>query len=120
MTTKILLVALASAITLGAASHSLAAGVLPSGYEERTMTLRVDDVNLESQAGAAKMLARIDFAADYVCGGAASRVDLGQRAQHRACVSATVDHTLTQLNSERVSDLHARPSQLTVAAYRGS
>lgn len=119
MTTNTLLVAVAAAITLGAASHA-SAGVLPAGYEERTVTLRVDDVNLDSDTGAAKMLARISSAANYVCGEAGDNVDLSHRVQHRACVSATVDHALTELNSIKVSSLYGRPPRMTLAAYRGS
>jgi len=115
MTSKFLLSALASAcaITVCAPVH---AQVLPYGYEQRTMTVRVDDVNLESAAGAHRMLARISYAANYVCGDASGIVDLTRRSKRNACVRATVDHALGELNNAHVSQLHVRAAGTALAS----
>ena len=115
MMSKFLLSALAatSALTLCAPVH---AQVLPYGYEQRTMTVRVDDVNLESAAGAHRMLARISYAANYVCGDASGIVDLTRRSKRNACVRATVDHALGELNNAHVSQLHVRAAGTALAS----
>lgn len=115
MTTKILLVAMASTVTLGAVTLAHAA-VLPSGYEERSMTVRVDDVNLETNAGAQRMLARIAYAANYVCGDANGTVDLARLSQKKACVTATVEHALGELNNAHVSQLHVHAAGTALAS----
>jgi UrcA family protein len=119
MMSKFLLFALATtaALTLAAAAQ---AEVLPFGYEQNSVTIRVDDLNLANDAGAGQALDRIAFAADHVCGKTGITVDLHQRVLHRACVSATVEHTLTELGNANVSGRYARAPQMTVAAYRGN
>lgn len=99
MTTKFVLVALASAITLGAVSHSYAGEVLPSGYEQRSMVVRLDDLNLDSGAGAERMKARVSYAARYVCGVDGGVTDIERRVQRRACVDSTIQHSLAQVDA---------------------
>jgi len=118
MSSKFFLSALATAAALTFAAAAQAQ-VLPFGYEQNSMTVRVDDLNLANDAGAGKALARIAFAADHVCGHTGLTVDLRQRVLHRACVSATVEHSVTELGNSKVSGRYARAPQMTVAAYRG-
>jgi len=115
MTSKFLLSALAatSALTLYAPAR---AEVLPFGYEQRSMTVRVDDVNLDTAAGAHRILARISYAANYVCGDAYGTVDLSRKSQRNACITATVDHALGELNNTHVSQLHVRAAGTALAS----
>ena len=119
MTPKFFLSALATtaALTFTAAAQ---AEVLPFGYDQNSMVVRIDDLNLANDAGATKALARIAFAANHVCGQTGSVVDLRQRVQHRRCVSATVEHTLGELGNTNVSGRYAHAARITVAAYRGN
>lgn len=116
MTSKFLLSALAAACAATLYTPAQAQQqVLPFGYEQRSMTVRVDDVNLDSAAGADRMMARISYAANYVCGETSGIVDLARRSERRACVDATVDHAMSQLNSAKVSRLDVRAAGAKLA-----
>lgn len=119
MISKTLLAVLSTtaALSLGASAR---AGVLPAGYEQNSVTVAVSDLNLDNEAGAHKMLARIAYAANRVCGEAGNAVDLRHRVLHRTCVRTTVEHSLAKLDSPRVSEVYTRPPQMTLASYRGN
>jgi UrcA family protein len=119
MCVKTLVAILATAAAASVCSGA-AAATLPAGFETLSTTVQVGDLNLNNDAGARKALARIAFAAHSVCGEAGNNVDLRHRAQYRACISQTVEHTLTQLDSSRVSEIYVRPPRMTLAAYSGN
>ena len=118
MNLKTLLAAFAATTTLAASAAS--AEVLPSGYEQISTTVRIGDLDLNKDAGAAKALARIASAAGQVCGPAGNGMDLGHRRQYRDCVTATVSHTVAELDSSKVNGVYANRGTITLAAYRGN
>ncbi|HEY0436683.1 MAG TPA: UrcA family protein [Phenylobacterium sp.] len=118
MIAKTLFAALAA--TTAMAAGAAQAEVLPSGYEQNSATVRIGDLNLNSDAGAQKALSRIASAAGRVCGDAGNNMDLGHRRQYRACVGATVQHTVAELDSSRVNGVYANTGSITLAAYRGN
>jgi UrcA family protein len=114
------LLAVATAAAALTFSASVRAEVLPSGYEQKSAVVRIGDLNLNSDAGAAKALARIASAAGHVCGDIGNNVDLNHRRWYRACVGATVDHSVAELDSSKVNGLYVNSGTIILASYRGN
>jgi UrcA family protein len=119
MTSKALVAVLSTAAALSLATGVRAHSTLDAD-DRRSVTVRFTDLDLDKDAGARKLLTRISFAADQVCGKIGNTVDLDQRVKHRACVRETVENTLERLGSARVSQLYARQPRMTLAQYNGN
>ena len=89
-----------AAVTASAGTPDSAAGYL----EARTITVRVDDLNQASDAGAQAMYSRLRDATRRVCG--APERDLRQATAVRACRQQTLAEAVASANVPRVTALH--------------
>lgn len=99
-----------------AASQALRQGYSPDSTKAVTETrIPYSDIDATSSAGARALLARIEDAAELVCGGAASAVTDYQKEDFRECRRAAVsgavarmrNPVLTKLASRRQTELRA-------------
>lgn len=65
-------------------------------------TVRIDDVDANTNAGAARLLRRIERAAQRVCGVEIARRYIGTRRTYRRCVEMTMVNTIELIGSERL------------------
>ncbi|MEO8065030.1 MAG: UrcA family protein [Pseudomonadota bacterium] len=96
--TQLLTLAAALAIT-GIASATTRGGEVPS------TVVQFGDLALNTQAGVARLHARIHAAAKLVCDSIDSRV-LGLREQYDICVSDAVRESVAAVGNENLSNYH--------------
>ena len=115
-----LLLALAAlACALGTAPVS----ATPSAEGGRSVTVSYADINLSSPAGATVLYGRINRAASLFCGAGPNPADLGRRVIWRACVDGAVANAVANVDSPRLTALHAKATgnkTLTAALSRDS
>ena len=89
---------------------SLAALAAPSAFADTqapaAVTVRTDDLDLGNERGAARMLRRLERAAEQVCGRDIADRYPSQRDEYRACREATLQASVRQLGAGEVSDLY--------------
>lgn len=95
--------ALGAATIIGSASAQVA--------DPRIVTeigVRYDDLDLDSEAGARAMLARLDLAATKACGGkpfgvmSRDHVGVAKELEYRRCKAAAMESSTLKLDSPRV------------------
>jgi UrcA family protein len=74
--------------------------------EARSIPVQRADLNLQSEAGAEVMLARLERAAERVCGVANGRIDLATHNLGRACVEETIANAVDSLDAPLVTALY--------------
>jgi UrcA family protein len=77
--------------------------------DEVSVNVRVDDLRLDTQAGATAALQRIEGAAREICGGENDARDLGRWQLQRACITSTVDRAVAQAHVPELTALRSRP-----------
>jgi UrcA family protein len=87
----------------------------PSGTHSAEVSFR--DLDLNTQAGAAKLYRRIQGAAQRVCGYEATLVKARSTWQH--CVRPTVDAAVTNVNNPLLTALHTGRSSPAATAMLG-
>lgn len=70
---------------------------------EPSVTVRYDDLNLQSHTGASVMLSRIHAASHRVCGTAPLLADLAGSDAYRRCLRETSDRAIARLNAPLVT-----------------
>jgi UrcA family protein len=86
---------------------TIATSVCADTLAPTSVSVRSDDLDLASERGAARMLRRLERAADDVCGRAVAQHFPGQRDEYRACRAATLEAAVDQLGAPAVAALHA-------------
>src|SRR5262245_61683921 len=79
-------------------------------FTPRSVTVRSDDLDLSNGRDAARMLRRLERAADAVCGRTVAMHYSGQRDEYRSCRAATLEAALDQLGAPVVTALHGGTS----------
>ena len=115
---KTLFAALTTVAAMGL-STGVHAQLLPAGYETISVKVRFADLDMAGDPGASAALARVRQAAEVVCGEAAGHWDLGYRARRTTCMSSTVERTVAELASPRVTALLGAGPGLVQTASRG-
>jgi len=112
MTHIIKVVTLSISLAIGMGESQ--AGQSASGQEQ--LSIRYEDLNLNSPSGAERMFARLQAGASKVCGERPDLRDLSQRGQYRSCLTQAMDGAVTQLGSPLVSALYygQAPSQVAM------
>jgi UrcA family protein len=105
MSTKSLLSTIAFTAAVGLAGSALA-GPAATGPDQISVPVRLGDLNLHADAGAAVALRRIHVAARSICGGAPDARDLERTAAYRDCMTATVGRAVASLGSPTVTALY--------------
>ena len=102
------LAALASLAAIGYIALAQSAGAQGPTIDPDRVSVMVSyaDLNLESAAGAATMLRRVDHAAQTICGPEPSDRLQGMK-QYRGCVREIVDSAVSRLGSPTVTALNA-------------
>ena len=95
------------------AALSLASGA--ASAQSAQMIVRVGDLNLSTQQGAAVALQRIDTAAVQFCGGEPQR-EIGRLFEQHKCIARMTDMAVQKLDSVRVTQLHSPQSTIVVAS----
>lgn len=85
-----------------------------SRYVE-SVVVRYGDLNLDSNAGVAKLHKRIRVAAESVCGNLNSRV-MGLRDAYEACVHEAVTNSVAAVGNSNLSNFHERKGRTAVLA----
>jgi UrcA family protein len=83
-----------------------AAPAFADAFTPRSVTVRSDDLDLSNRRDAARMLRRLERAADAVCGRTVAEHYSGQRDEYRSCRAATLEAALNQLGAPTVAALH--------------
>jgi|HubBroStandDraft_1064217.scaffolds.fasta_scaffold504146_1 UrcA family protein len=105
-----LIVALGVSTALAACGGASAAGFAAS--EPGSVTVRTDDVNLHTPAGARLMALRIRNAAAAACGGEIYPVVIRFSDGFIRCREAAVDRAVRDLNAPMVADALGRSPQM--------
>lgn len=93
------LLAIAAALAFAGVASAASRGDAPS------VTVRYDDLNLNSKAGVAKLHARIHGAAKYLCTPLDSRV-LGLRDAYDRCVDDAVSQAVNTVGNVNLKNYH--------------
>jgi UrcA family protein len=77
-----------------------------------SIVVRFADLNVDNPQGARKLYARIQTAADKVCGGPASSFWYpGQQEAYRACYKSSIDTAVAKVNRPMLTALHRQHSK---------
>ena len=87
-----------ASILLSAALLLPAIPLSASAAETPTITVRVKDLNLDSDAGRAVLRSRIDQAVEQVCGNVATRTTWALRARAISCTNAARAGAMSQFD----------------------
>jgi UrcA family protein len=79
--------------------------VLANGDGVRTVAIRFEDLNLQTDAGNARLLSRLHQAAEKVCGDEDTRL-LSVRSAVRECKREAIARAVEQVGSVRLAALH--------------
>ena len=101
----------AAALTLAGAASAQA--VDPSA--QPSISIRYSDLDLKSEDGAKAMAARIQTAADAVCGQRPDPMLLDRRAAFDTCHKATVERALDQLHAPLVTAMAGQSTTVLIA-----
>lgn len=74
---------------------------------ERSATVRLSDVDANSEAGARVLLRRIERAASRVCGESLARRYVSLRRDYRICRARTMASTIERIGAERLQAEYA-------------
>jgi UrcA family protein len=105
----------AASLALGVAAATFGAAASAQEQPPRSVIVNVRDLDTQTPAGAAKLMRRIESAANTVCGDRFV-LDLSQHRQFYACRSAAVGRAVQDANLPMLNALARRPADsLTVA-----
>ncbi|HYD87977.1 MAG TPA: UrcA family protein [Vitreimonas sp.] len=96
------------------AGACLALNLLPSppanahSVTDRSVRVRVHDLDLSTDAGARRLLRRLDHAVEIVCGGSFLQQFSAARRAYRSCYERTMTETLARLDAPRVNAHYAQ------------
>ena len=80
----------------------------PMTAKQRTVSYA--DLNIEAEAGALTLLARLQMAARYVCSPEPAIADLGSQHDYRACLKFALDNAVASIPSPELADLYRADS----------
>ena len=106
-------------ISLCAAAAVLSLGVVGTAFAQTdapSRTVRVADIDFSSRDSTEIALRRIQHAADAVCGGAPSAVDLSQQAPYEQCRKAAIKGAVQQLDRPLLSQIAEGSKPVMVAS----
>lgn len=110
------------ALVLGAAGllvtlSGQAAERVMLGTPAASVTVRFDDLNLETTAGARALYARLEWAASQVCGGDQGlRQELSRQYQFQSCYDRALESAVKKVGDARLQALHrARTTDSSVS-----
>jgi UrcA family protein len=103
-------------LALTAAAQPVAAQPLGGGDDTVSVRIRLADLDLTGQAGAAAAFSRIKAAASEICGPAPAIVELDRVMQHRSCVQGIVGRAVSDLDAPMVTALASGVGQPSVIA----
>ena len=86
---------------------STVAAPAASNPDQMSVAVRIGDLNLGAQPGAAVALRRIHNAARSICGQAPDIKDLDRAADYRDCMAASMGPAVASLNNPMVTALYA-------------
>jgi UrcA family protein len=95
------------ALALGLSVVAASSGALAQDAAPRSVTVSVRDLDLQTPGGAARLMRRLEHAADTVCGDRFV-IDLSQRRQFRSCRQAAVGRAVRDANAPMLSALAQR------------
>jgi UrcA family protein len=102
-----------SALALTAPSPALA-----NAWDD-TVIVRAHDLDLSTDAGAQRLLRRLDSAVERVCGGAILQQFAAARRAYRRCYESTMAETLAALDAPRVHAHYAERLARRAETRRG-
>ena len=106
-----------AAITLFA-GVSTASAATPSG-DNVSVTISYSDLDLNTNAGARAMFARITHAAGEICGAQPDSQGLDQTRAYKGCMTSVTNRAVAKLGSAKVSAFAGRSSPTTMAYNSG-
>lgn len=82
-----------------------------------SVVVKFGDLNLNSQAGVARLHKRISNAAESVCDQLETRI-LGLQAAYKECVDSAVTNSVSAVDNTNLSQFHANKGRHSVVAAR--
>jgi len=95
------------ALASGLLAHAAQAD--DTGNTERHLTVAYGDLDLNKEAGAQALIARLKSAGQQVCGETPDSRDIKNRARYQACVKAAVDDAVARLATPMVAASYGLP-----------
>jgi|GEM_PF-5531947 len=86
---------------------------------DHSVTVRTHDLDLSSDAGARRLLRRLDHAVELVCGGSFLQQFSAARRAYRSCYERTMAETLARLDAPRVHAHYAQRQARASEIRRG-
>ena len=94
---------------------ALALSGLATAAPANSVVVRYGDLNLDSQAGIARLHKRIANAAESVCDQLETRI-LGLQAAYKDCVNTAVADGVAAVDNANLSQYHVRKGRFSVVA----
>lgn len=86
-----------------------------SAIQMQSIKVSFDDLDISRDAGASELLARIERAANRICGERPDLRQMATRLRHQACIGSAVSGAVAHVNSPRLTAFHsdgAKPVRL--------
>ena len=94
---------LTASLAIASAAAAQSNGIHSNDIDAPRVNVSYADLNLRSEAGAQVMMARIEDAAERVCGGAPDTRLLDRRALFNSCKAKTFDRAVRELHAPLVT-----------------
>jgi UrcA family protein len=104
----LLMAAVLGAALLASGPYATADDARPARSLEPAVTVRFADLNPSTPEGVSALYARIEDAAQMVCGPSFSLWDPNAYRNWKICYRTTIDHTVRQINLVQLTALHQR------------
>jgi len=111
------ILALAMALTVGAAGVVVGGAVRPSTDAQAAVSVRSEDLDLQRPVDAQTLFERIEEASVAACGGTPDFRDTPRIASFDHCRKAVINRTVRQLNQPlliEVADAHALTTRIAI------
>lgn len=104
---------------LAIAAATLVADIASAGEHDAASTVvRYSDLDLTQSSDAARLYARLKYAAQKVCSSYDSR-DMNVQRLHDACYDAALSNAVARVDDAKLSSLHAAEPRIRVARKSG-
>lgn len=90
-------------------------GLANAGTRDNSVVVKYGDLNLNSQAGIARLHKRISNAAESVCDQVETRI-LGLQGAYKECVETAIANGVAAVDNANLSQFHASKGRYSVVA----
>ena len=100
---------LSTLLLLGIAVPVIGMAAAPGQSEDVSVTVSYSDLNIQSEAGARVLYARLKRATEEVCGleSYVANKSLAETSHARACVRETLEASVEKIDSDALAEIHS-------------